>query len=241
MPYLLLFDIDGTILKFKEGISKEIFSDILNNVFKIEIDPKTLPDFSGKTDLQILNEITDNYNLNRDIIYHNIDQFWDKILLKFEKYAKNENFQLLPGVSELINKLSNNPEFKLGLLTGNFKNNAYLKLSIFQLSQYFPIGAFGCENSDRNKLPPVAIARANEYWRSSNFTNSTTFIIGDSPKDIECAKVNNSNSIAVATGRFSYSYLLKLNPDLIFHDFENFDYVIEQISTFCKYKHNKLQ
>lgn len=234
MPYLLLFDIDGTILKFKEGISKEIFSDILTDVFGIGIDPKSLPDFSGKTDLQILNEIVETYQLDPNLIYHDIDKLWDSILKKFENYAKNENYQLLPGIDKLLPNLYHNTNFRLGLLTGNFKKNAYLKLSIFDLEKYFPIGAFGCEDPDRNNLPQIAIKRANAYWSNLNFNNSNTFIIGDSPKDIECAKANNNHCIAVATGYFNYEQLLTLNPDLIFFSFENYSEVINQISNYCK-------
>ncbi len=234
MPYLLLFDIDGTILKFKEGISKQIFSEILTDIFNISVNHAKLPDFSGKTDLQILKEIIAEYNLNQDIIYQDINSIWDRILKKFEKYAVIDNYNLLPGIEQLIFKLNSNQNFRLGLLTGNFKKNAYLKLSIFDFEYYFPIGSFGCDNPERDKLFDIAIERANEYWPGLFFNSFNTYIIGDSPKDIQCAKVNNSHSIAVATGYFSYKELYQLNPDLIFYNFEDYNTVINRINEYCR-------
>ena len=73
MSLLVLFDIDGTILHLKSGQSKKIFSQMLDNLFGIDTDFNDLPDFAGKTDLQILYEIADKYNLGRKRIDNDIN------------------------------------------------------------------------------------------------------------------------------------------------------------------------
>jgi phosphoglycolate phosphatase-like HAD superfamily hydrolase len=128
----------------------------------------------------------------------------------------------------------------MGLLTGNFKENAYLKLSTFKLEKFFPFGAFGSDNEDRNKLPEIAINRANDYMRVINhnytrydeinvFNTNNTIIIGDSPGDIECAKSNGIFSLAVSTGTFCYKELKKCNPDFIIENFSNYTFVVSYI------------
>lgn len=230
--YLVLFDIDGTILELKRGTSRQIFSEIINEVFSIESNWQKMPDFAGKTDLQILHEICDLYNLPYDDILKRIDSIWLDMYKKFKKYCTPEHILLLPGVKELIEIFDDTERFTLGILTGNFKLNAELKLSVYDINRYFPFGAFGSDNNDRNKLAGIAIERANSKYGAASFSNENTIIIGDSPRDIECAKVNDAISIAVATGSFSYETLSANNPDLLFHNFANYTRVFREIESF---------
>ncbi len=55
----------------------------------------------------------------------------------------------------------------------------------------FVVGAFGNEaDGDRNKLPPLALSRARELFPYYEIANDDVIVIGDTPKDIECAKVS---------------------------------------------------
>ena len=51
------------------------------------------------------------------------------------------------------------------------------------------------------------------------FAPQNTFIIGDTPHDIECGKVIGAKTIAVATGKYSVAELAAHEPTAVFPDF----------------------
>jgi phosphoglycolate phosphatase len=229
MKKLVLFDIDGTILSFKKPHSKIIFHDVLLELFGLEVPVEEMPDFTGKTDIQILKEIAQISCYDFNIIKNNINTVWLKMTKHFKTYCSIENILTFPGVIGLINNLNSSNNIYLGLLTGNYKQNAYLKLDVFNLSHYFPFGAFGSDSDDRNQLPAIAIERANKYCNEKIFNFYNTVIIGDSPLDIECARQNNIRNVIVATGSFSFEKLIKLKPDYLFNDFSDNSHVLKAI------------
>lgn len=221
MQILVLFDIDGTILSMKDGTSRMLFSDFLKKVFGRSIPNNCIPDFHGMTDLQILEQIADNINFPLKSIEHKIDDLWSELNLVFDHYCTPQHIVLMPGISELITNLNTSEHIQLGLLTGNFKQNAYSKLDSHKLGSFFPFGSFGDDDSDRNKLLPIAISRANKFFNQELFNVGNTILIGDSIRDIECGKSNNVPVIAVATGGIPIETLRKHNPDFVLQDLSN--------------------
>ncbi len=229
MKILVLFDIDGTVLQMKQGISKDIFSKFLIELFGRDIHERQIPRFHGMTDLQIIKEIAQNVNFPFERLETQLTENWQKLSEEFAKYCTKENIELLPGVAELIELLHKDSRVELGLLTGNIKQNAYAKLNVFDLGRFFPIGAFGDDSYDRNELPRIAFERANEYYVNSEFSEKNSMLTGDSPRDIECGKTNSIPVMAVATGWTSKDELAQLNPDYIFDDFSNYKKVYHTI------------
>lgn len=229
MKHLILFDIDGTILNFKHGIAKELFAKMLEELFEKEIPDSAIPQFHGMTDLQIIKNISENIDVKFEDIVPKVNEIWAKMYEMFQEHSLEENVTILPGVEDLIESLYNNQDTKLGLVTGNFQQNAYLKLGVKGLNKYFPTGAFGCDNSDRNMLPPIAINRVNNYFDTEVFNNYNTIIIGDTHRDIECAQKNNIKVLAVATGSFSSKELSVYNPDKVVENFSNLEHSLNEI------------
>ncbi len=229
---LVLFDIDGTILKYKKYLSKSVFISIIKEVFDRDIALSQLPSFAGMTDLEILKDIANKIDFSENELNNSLPEIWKKLLTEFKKISNPEYIELLPGIPELINLLNEDQFAHLGLLTGNFKDNAYLKLSVFGLDKYFPFGAFGNESEDRNRLAGIAIQRANTLIRGKQFSSAHTVIIGDSPKDIECAKSNNIPVVAVATGLFTEKQLTEYSPDALFTNFSDYEKVYNTIINF---------
>lgn len=227
MNKLILFDIDGTILKFREGLSKKIFSEIIDNVLKSKILWSNLPDFAGKTDLQILREICVLNNINLSNPDREIPLIWAEISKEFKFYCTKDYLKLMPGIVELLNLLNERAGVQLGLLTGNIRNNAYIKLDAWELSHFFPFGAFGDDNEDRNKLPEIAVFRANEFLNQGKFSVENSVIVGDSPRDIECAHVNGMPVVAVATGYSTSEELSSGFPEILLEDFSDYNTVAE--------------
>jgi phosphoglycolate phosphatase-like HAD superfamily hydrolase len=76
----------------------------------------------------------------------------------------------------------------------------------FLLDHHFSFGAYGDDFADRNLLGPVALNRASLLLGKS-FSPQRTLVIGDTPKDIACAKAMGASCLAVATGQFSMESL----------------------------------
>ena len=226
---LILFDIDGTILQFRHKLAQELFTEFLTELFEFEVPHTAIPSFAGMTDLQILRIISENLDIPHTQMTSKLPQIWTQMKSKFEANSTIDTIKLMPGIVELLQLFNNNEKTFLGLITGNFVENAYIKLESYNLGHFFPIGAFGNDDENRNHLPPIAINRANLYVNSTIFTNENTVIIGDTDRDIECAKVHNIKSVAVATGGCSYQFLSEQNPDLIMNDFADYNKSYELI------------
>jgi phosphoglycolate phosphatase len=105
-----------------------------------------------------------------------------------------------PGVEEALEALAGEPaSYRLALLTGNLEPVARRKLASAGIGHYFAAGegGFGSDAEDRAALPAVARRRAGRWPRER------TVVIGDTPRDIACARADRVRVIAVATGPFS--------------------------------------
>jgi phosphoglycolate phosphatase-like HAD superfamily hydrolase len=120
--------------------------------------------------------------------------------------------QVLPGVHELIadlRRLAHPP--LLGLLTGNIRPGARLKLGHYGLWDHFELGAFGDDHEDRNRLAVVARTRAGERLQRE-LPGDEILVIGDTPRDVECARAIDARMLAVATGTFALDDLRACRP-----------------------------
>lgn len=209
---LLLFDIDGTLVS-TDGMAGRLMLKALEEEIKKPIEYE-LKVFVGSTDRLILRNFIDSAQVQVDNIELTIDRVLNRYLQYLnEKMSSIDNVKILPGVKELLTILVNDENVLMGLVTGNIKKGAYSKLRLAKLHDYFSIGAFGDDAVDRNELPPIAIRRAEDFFKAQ-FKKENIWIIGDSPKDIICAKTNNLRSLAVATGWHTKDELLQLQPDI---------------------------
>jgi phosphoglycolate phosphatase len=116
--------------------------------------------------------------------------------------------RVAPGVVELLEALAGRPdEFRLALLTGNLEPIARLKLARAGIGRYFEPGqgGFGSDHHERSELPAIARARAGDWPRDR------TVVIGDTPRDIACARADDVGVAAVATGLFGVEALADAN------------------------------
>lgn len=110
------------------------------------------------------------------------------------------------------------------VLTGNLAANALVRLAAFGIESMFDldVGAFGSDHADRSTLVPVAVGRAGAL-RGRRFTTGQVWVVGDSPKDLECARAGGVRCLLVATGRVSAAALLLLEPDALLPDLSDVD------------------
>jgi len=127
------------------------------------------------------------------------------------------------GVQELVVELKKK-NFVLGLVTGNLKEIARVKLEKIGLWGYFEIGGFGEVSDVRSELVEEALKQV-----KSAFERENVFYIGDTPLDIECGKEAGVNTIVVATKRFSFEELQKHNPDLILKNLSDYQQILNLV------------
>lgn len=185
-------------------------------------------ELGGATDGGLLHFLLDTYQIPWAAEHE--ESFYLKYLEQL-KPALEESYRKklgrkLPGVVELIDTLAESPHH-LGLLTGNIGRAAHLKLRSFQFrSDVFAAGAFGDDHHDRNQLGPIAIDRAQKVYGRS-FHPDEVFILGDTLKDIACARACGARVIAVATGAHDYETLKDAEPDFLFRDFNDYQSVLK--------------
>jgi phosphoglycolate phosphatase len=211
---LLLFDIDGTLL-LARGIPKIVLKKVLVNRFPGFRFNEDF-DYSGRTDPEIIEDLLHFADI------HNQDHLVDDILHDFtamvqQEFSRNHKPYLLPGVAQLISKLSNLENVYLGLVTGNIAEGARIKLQSVHLLKYFPVGAFGNDSKNRLDLPPIALQRAENYY-GRKFDKRDTWIIGDSIFDVACARENNLRCLAVASAYTSYDKLAAAGAEFLEND-----------------------
>ena len=218
---LVLFDIDGTIL-ISGGAGERSLRLGFKEEFGLEEDLKQV-DIAGRTDSGIARQILAKHGLQATP--EMLERFFSGYLrhLKFE--LPRRQGKLLPGVLPLIQRLQSIPNAYLALLTGNLERGARLKLSHFGLADVFEFGAFADDHYDRNQLGPFAKERARDRHGIS-FSEENTFVIGDTPHDISCARAFGAKALAVATGSFSHEQLAQHEPDALFADLSDTNAVL---------------
>ena len=115
--------------------------------------------------------------------------------------------KLVPGITDLLGWLDGRDDIRLSLVTGNFEGVARLKLKRAGIGRHFPAGqgAFGSDSEDRAVLPHIARKRAGHA--GIEHPRDRTVVIGDTPRDIACARADQLRCLAVATGPFDASEL----------------------------------
>ena len=235
MRKLVLFDIDGTILS-TGGIGGRALYQAIEEICheKRMFGTNPTPELgrvrmSGGMDTQIVHDILEGV-LPESTIQQLLPDIFDRIakLLREGCKAEGANVRLLDGVRELILAVANHEACLPGLLTGNNKGGAAAKLDVFNLSSFFQFGAFGDDARSRNALPAIAACRAFEQT-GERFTDKDIVIIGDTPRDIECARHAGAYAIAVATGTYSRAELTPHQPDALFDDLSDTQSVMATI------------
>jgi phosphoglycolate phosphatase len=204
MPALWLFDIDGTLVD-TGGAGMRALQEAAATCFGGE-GPEL--DLAGSTDLGVIHGILDHFGLTPDDDL--IGRFFGVYLDRLDWNLAHGNYpgRILPGVIPLLERLHADPGVHLGLLTGNIAGGAAAKMRHFGLNHFFPFGAYGCDHIDRNLLGPIASTRASAHV-GREFSPTEIVVVGDTPKDIACAKALGASCIAVATGRFGVDELLE--------------------------------
>jgi phosphoglycolate phosphatase-like HAD superfamily hydrolase len=204
MDKLILFDIDGTLIKNAPG-HEEAFSKGIQETYGITAD-WDLINPHGMTDQQILMEILTKMGLSKREIKAKLMQCMQAMVNHFDLAIKSARAIVFEGVAELLEELKQR-DFLLGLVTGNLEPIARGKLVLAGLNHYFRVGGYGSDNIKRTVLVKTAIKRAEENF-VFRFRNNVV-LFGDAPQDMHAGKEAGIFTIGTATGIYSREDLQK--------------------------------
>ena len=207
---LLLWDIDGTLLS-AEGAGPQAFERALWLQFGERIQLSSI-DWPGSTDFAIAYAVLEKlgWEVNRKNARRLLDSYLEELPGLLESTRTRAN----PGVLELLEVFDRESGVYQALLTGNIKRGSQLKLGHIGVEHYFLFGAYADYSDSRNDLGFHALDLARKRL-GKVFSGEQVYVIGDTPKDIECGKHIGARTVAVATGHHSVKELAKHRPSVV--------------------------
>ena len=227
MTRLILFDIDGTLLKPGDTAHQQALIDAVRAVYQIEASLDGVP-LGGMLDSQIVRLALEKHDVPTSDIRAGLTEAMEQMGRRYVELLDGDERRswLLPGVEELVARME--LEFLLSVLTGNASGVARAKLAAAGIDRYFPFGAYGDSADHRHELVPVAIGHA-ERATGDAPRPSDVLIVGDTPRDIEAARESGARVLAVATGRYSVDVLAEHQPDILLPDLGDVDHVVRSV------------
>jgi phosphoglycolate phosphatase-like HAD superfamily hydrolase len=211
--HVCLFDIDGTLIS-SGGAGKAALEAALAEAFGMA--PVTAKlELSGRTDRAICRDLLRHHGL--DDSAENMSRLMGAYLRHLPDCLNRKGGRVLPGVEALLSTLRQRDDVHLGLLTGNVRSGAVVKLGHFGLYDHFAFGGFGDDHYDRDDVAREALAAVHRHCNGATKPDRI-WVIGDTPLDVRCARAIGARAVAVATGWHSREELAGCEPDLLLND-----------------------
>jgi phosphoglycolate phosphatase-like HAD superfamily hydrolase len=209
-------DIDGTLL-YAKGSGRVAFAKAFHEAYGVAVDMSHI-NFAGATDIRVVEQLLHEKGLQADP--EKTGRFFDLLPVYLDQGLARQPPTVYPGVEMFLDRVSQH--WLLGLVTGNIRACAYLKLKHGCIDCYFgDIGGFGDDDGDRNRMAALALERAGNP--------ADAFLLGDTPADIEAARANGMISVAVCNGQFDRSTLESEHPDIIVDSFEDAEHLFHAL------------
>jgi phosphoglycolate phosphatase len=200
-PTLLLFDIDGTLVWRASVEHAAALRQALHTVHGLDPEFEHTVSAAGRTDGEIARLLLLAGGVSAEAIDDGASAVHEESVSAYARLCPQDlSDRVLPGIPELLESLSTRDDVRLSLVTGNFEPIARLKLRRAGVGGFFPSGrgGFGSDSEDRSLLPELARRRAGAD--GVPWPREHTIVIGDTPRDIACARADGVRVIGVATG-----------------------------------------
>ena len=209
MVKLVLFDIDGTLVH-TGGAGVKAFAKVFATEFGIPNGTEKMK-FAGRTDVGLVREFFRLNHIEPDAAH--FQRFFASYVYWLDHILAQSQTETCPGIWELIRALQALPNPPtLGLLTGNIRLGAEIKLRHFDLWKEFVTGAFADDHEDRDQIAHVAHTRGSRLL-GRKLRGEEVVVIGDTPLDVKCGRAIGAQVLAVATGGATLEELKKHTPD----------------------------
>jgi len=209
MIRLALFDIDGTLVR-TGGAGVKAFAKVFATEFGATDGFEKLK-FAGRTDLSLVREFFNYHGIAATP--ENFDRFFERYVFWLDDILTHTGARVCEGTADFIRQLKGLPQPPvIGLLTGNIRLGAEIKLRRVELWDVFETGAFADDSEDRNQIAAIARERGARL-AGKNLRGDEVLVIGDTPHDIRCGRFIGAKVLAVATGGATLEDLKQHAPD----------------------------
>jgi len=165
-----------------------------------------LVETGGRTDPDIARDILLRGGVDPRSIDDGFDAFREATVRQYARRVPADlSAHVAPGALAALENLDGDAAMRLSLVTGNLEPVARLKLARAGIGRRFVHGqgGFGSDSEDRADLPAIARERAGRVWNDgAPWPRERTVVVGDTPRDIACARADGVAVVAVATGPF---------------------------------------
>jgi phosphoglycolate phosphatase-like HAD superfamily hydrolase len=214
MVQLVLFDIDGTLVH-TGGAGIKAFAKTFATEFNA-FDGVEKINFAGRTDVNLVREFFGLHQIAATP--ENFSRFFERYVFWLDQTVAQSNGGACRGVLQFIDGLLALPDPPLlGLLTGNIRLGAEIKLRRHDLWDVFETGAFADDHEDRNHIAVAALARSSRVL-GKQLRGEQVVVVGDTPHDIRCGRFIGAKILAVATGGAKLDELKRHQPDWAVED-----------------------
>ncbi len=205
---LIFWDIDGTLLSTgRAGIFA--WQDSLRELTGVSADLEEF-DTAGLPDHGIARRLLATYAGTLEPGPEQVSDLVSGYEARLPDALQKKVGRVLPNVRPILERLAGKPGMCSLLLTGNTQRGARAKLAHYGLLEFFQDGGFSERDDDRAAIARTAVERARSAGCSVE--PDRTYVIGDTPHDVDCGVAIGARTIAVATGRYSMEELSAISP-----------------------------
>lgn len=214
MADLVLFDIDGTLVRRAGPHHRQALVDAIREVTGIETTTEGIP-VHGMLDPDILTQMMRSAGIEDSLIASKMPAIIETAQDLYQASVPDLRDKTCPGVAPLLDRLRERGVV-LALVTGNLTRIGWRKLERAGLDRYFRFGAFGEMAATRGGLARLAIERARREGLIGG--HAAISLIGDAAQDVQAARENGVRAIAVRTGITPPEALERAGPDVMVDD-----------------------
>jgi phosphoglycolate phosphatase-like HAD superfamily hydrolase len=216
-PALVLFDIDGTLIRRAGPHHREALVEAVRRVAGVETTTENIA-VQGMLDCDILRLMMMGAGFGVVDIRKMMPALIREAQSHYVKSCPDLTSKVSLGALKLLQELRRRG-IPTGLVTGNLTRIGWKKMERAGIKRYFRFGAFAESARDRAGLARRAIRHASRQgWITPE---SRISLIGDHENDIAAARMNGIQAIAVATGLSSAADLAACRPDILLPDLQS--------------------
>jgi phosphoglycolate phosphatase-like HAD superfamily hydrolase len=221
---LVMWDIDRTLLH-GGGVAARAWRAAFTDVTGIAW--RESPIFGGRTDLDICTEVFATHGVTTCTPERFFERYVAEVLAL--RHLFTEQGAVLPGVRDVLARLSARADVVQTLVTGNVPEVAAAKVAAFGLADAFDaeIGGYGTDDSVRATLVRRCLERAEAKYGE----RFEPVVVGDTTYDVAAALANDALVVGVATGGTSMAALALAGAHAVLPDLSDVDAAVALITT----------